>query len=182
MLQTFTPPPPSTNSVTIHYIGAGGSNGPCFGGTPYTITAKANLQVTVKGTWTSDTNSDNTAPPGVWLSESSTARATCQNASLSQPGSADDGWGDPVAQSGSQMGISAPPSNPKYVKQSGGGIVHGQSVAVRLRLRHAGDIPGCRRCQRLRRPDHHRHPRPAVQHALDAMDEWERGFCIRHLQ
>lgn len=120
MLQTFTPPSPSTNSVTINSIGAGWGIGPCFGGTPDTITAKANLQVTVTGTWTSDANSDNTAPPGVWLSESSTARATCTNTGVDQPGSADDGWGDPVGQSGSQMGISAPPSSPKYVKQSGG--------------------------------------------------------------
>ncbi len=120
MLQTFTPPPPSTNSVTINSIGAGGSNGPCFGGTPFTITAKANLQVTVTGTWKSDTNSDNTAPPGVWLSESSTAYATCENGGPRQAASADDGLGDPVAQSGAQMGISAPPSGPKYVPQSAG--------------------------------------------------------------
>lgn len=120
MLETFTPPPPSTNSVTINSIGAGWSTGPCFSGTPGTTTAKANLQVTVTGTWTSDTNSDNTAPPGVWLSESSTAYATCTNAGVNQPGSADDGLGDPVAQSGSQMGISAPPSGQKYVPQSAG--------------------------------------------------------------
>lgn len=115
MLQTFTPPPPSTNSVTIKGIGAGASIGPCFGGQPQTITAKADLQVTVTGKWTNDTNSDNTAPPSVWLSESSTAHATCTNAGVDQPGSADDGWGDPVAKSGSQMGTSAPPSGPKYV-------------------------------------------------------------------
>jgi len=120
MIQTFTPPPPSTNSVTINQIGSGFGIGPSFGWPPDTVTASANLQVTVTGTWTSDSNSDNTAPPGVWLSESSTASATCTNAGVMQAGSADDGWGDPVAQSGSQMGTSAPPSGQKYVKQSGG--------------------------------------------------------------
>ncbi len=120
MVQNFTPPTPSTNSVTIGNIAAGADIGPSFSYPPYAITASANLQVTVTGTWTSDTNSDNTPPPGVWLSESSTARATCTNAGVRQAGSADDGWGDAVAQSGSQIGTSAPPSGQKYVKQSGG--------------------------------------------------------------
>jgi len=120
MIQTFTPPPPSTNSVTINQIGSGFGIGPSFGWPPDTVTASANLQVTVTGTWTSDSNSDNTAPPGVWLSESSTASATCTNAGVMQAGSADDGWGDPVAQSGSQMGTSAPAFGQQYVKQPGG--------------------------------------------------------------
>ncbi len=116
--QTFTPPPPSNNSVTINQIVAGESVGPSFNVSDplYTITASANLHVTVTGTWTADGKSDDTPPPpDVWLSESSTANATSTDAGVNKPGKADDGFQDPVAPSGPQMGTSAPPSSPKYM-------------------------------------------------------------------
>ncbi len=136
MLQTFTPPLPSTNSVSIPMIGAGWSGGPCFGGLPGTITAKANLQVTVTGTWTPDIMAyDNTPPPGVWLQESSTACANDNSGGGPiQAGQANDGWGDAPTTSTlpgySPIGTSAPPNGVKYVQQSGGSFTVSLSLSA----------------------------------------------------
>ena len=116
--QTFTAPPPTTGSVSIGQLATGYGNGPTFGGNGPTLTAAANLSVTVTGTWTNDTNSDNTAPPSILYSVSSTANANSNtNGGPVQPGTANDGYAD-GAPPGSPIGTSATPGI-KYVAGSG---------------------------------------------------------------
>ena len=121
--QTATTPPPATNSVTIAQIAAGDGRGPVFGlppGTSYGLIASSNLTVTVTGTWTSDTKSDNTPPPGIWFSVSSYANASeSSNGGPVTGGAADDGFQD-GAPAGSDIGTSATPPATKFVPQTGG--------------------------------------------------------------
>ncbi len=89
---------------------------------PGTVSASANLTVTLTGTWTPDTNSDNTPPPGVLFAEIFSAQGIFSNGdSLTQAGQANDGFGDPQVPFGSLIGTSST-NGTKYVPSSGGSI------------------------------------------------------------
>ncbi len=131
--QSYTAPTGTTdNSVSIPQVSVGQGAEPTFGPGPYPpIATDAKLMVTVKGTWTADGKTDDTPPPGVLLSVSTVAQASGQsNGGASQPGSADDGYGDPVAQSGSSLGTSAPSPSPKFVSESGSSFTVSLSLSA----------------------------------------------------
>ena len=123
-VSNFVPPTsPSINSVTIPGISSGDGIGPTFGGVvPNTISATANLTIKVAAVWTPDSNSDNTTPPNVILSETSTARGDQSSAGGPvQAGMADDGFGDPLGPGGYPVGTSTT-AGAKYVSKSGGTV------------------------------------------------------------
>ncbi len=132
-IHNFTAPPPATNSVTVSGFGSGVGIGPVifFWETPATIIATANLSITVTGVWTSDTNSDNTPPPSIVFGVSSFANATYNNnGGPMLPGTANDGYGDPVFQFGNSIGTSQTPGI-KYLPGS-------KTFTVKLTLSASG--------------------------------------------
>lgn len=138
---TYTAPTaPTTGSISIPQIAAGAGVGPSFGGIPPTIKANASLSVTVKGAWTADANSDNTVPPSVLFSVNSSAQAYYNNSGGPVlPGQANDGYSDPVAQTGSlsQIGVSTTPTPAKFVSSQSGSV----SITVTLSASATG-TPG----------------------------------------
>ena len=129
----------NTTIISVPQVASGEAVGPTFSGSPIPIVANANLSVTVTGAWTNDTNSDNTTPPGVLFSVNSSARGEYNNSGGPiLPGKADDGFGDPVSQSGSstQIGTSQTPPA-KFVPSQSGSV----SIALKLSASATG-TPG----------------------------------------
>lgn len=137
--QTWTAPTgPVTSPISIPQIVAGDGAGRQFGGGTFPpIKANASMSVTVTGTWTSDTNSDNTAPSSVLFSVQSSANGSCQNnGNPEQAGQADDGLHDPFDPNAQLPGTSDTPKVEYQPSQSG-------SISVSLSLSgSASGTPG----------------------------------------
>ncbi len=95
------------------------------------------MSVTVTGTWTSDSNSDNTAPSSVLFSVQSSAIGNCQNnGNPEQAGLADDGLHDPFDPNAQSPGTSDTPK-PEYKPSQSG------SISITLPLSASGSgTPG----------------------------------------
>ncbi len=137
--QTWTAPTgPVTSPISIPQIVAGDGVGRQFGTGPFpSITATASMTVTITGTWTADTNSDNTAPPSVLFSVQSSANGNCQNnGNPVQAGKADDGLHDPFDPNAQLPGTSDTPKVEYQASQSG-------SISISLSLSgSASGTPG----------------------------------------
>ncbi len=137
--QTWTAPTgPVTSPISIPQIVAGDGAGRQFGGGTFPpIKANASMSVTITGTWTSDTNSDNTAPPSVLFSVQSSANGSYENnGSPAQAGQADDGLHDPFDPNAQMPGTSDTPTTEYKPSQSG-------SISVTLSLSGSGSgTPG----------------------------------------
>ena len=96
---SYTPPTGtvSLNPITVFGPSASGwFSGPYSFGTPPSYSATATLTIVLTGTWTADTNSDNTPPPSLMFSVSSSATGYyANNGGPLQAGQANDGFGDP---------------------------------------------------------------------------------------
>ena len=95
----YTPPAGTVSLNPITVIGPSASSwfsGPYSFGTPPTYSATATLTIVLTGTWTADTNSDNTPPPTLMFGVSSSADGySATNGGPLQAGQANDGFGDP---------------------------------------------------------------------------------------
>ncbi len=96
---SYTPPTGTVSLNPITVIGPSASgwfSGSYSFGTPPSYSATATLTIVLTGTWTADTNSDNTPPPSLMFSVSSSATGYyANNGGPLQAGQANDGFGDP---------------------------------------------------------------------------------------